>query len=161
MIQLHPRVEKALVNSGANYKIHRHVDYQDAITNADDFSQALGYEIGRITKTLFVRAHDGREFAALVCSMDRRIDFKAAARVLCLKRIETASQAELEAKINYPRNGVSPVGLPRDIRVLIDEGLGQYPTVLIGGGETAIEIEIAPKELARICECEIVPITKP
>jgi Cys-tRNA(Pro)/Cys-tRNA(Cys) deacylase len=158
--QLHPHVEQALARSAASYKVHRHEDFAGPIRNAEDFSRALGYEIGRITKTLFVRSHDAQGYAALVCSMDRRLDFKAAARSLEYKRLETASPAELEGHVGYPKNGVSPVGLPSDMRVLIDEGLNVYPTVLIGGGAEAIEVEISPGDLALVCGAAVLPITK-
>jgi Cys-tRNA(Pro)/Cys-tRNA(Cys) deacylase len=160
MTELHPRVEEVLTDSGVDYKVHRHADYAGTIRNAEDFSRALDYEISRITKTLFVRTQDRTEFAALVCSMDKRIDFKAAARALGHKRLETASRDDLEAQIGYPINGVSPLGLPPAIHVVIDESLRQYPTVLIGGGETAVEVEISPEDLARACNSETAPITK-
>ena len=59
----------------------------------------------------------------------------------------------------YPRNGVSPLGLAGGIAVVVDSRLFDYPTILIGGGATAIEIEIAPSDLVRLSGATVQGIT--
>lgn len=64
--------------------------------------------------------------------------------------MEVASPEALNSSLGYPRNGVSPLGAPADIPVLLDEAVLNYPTVLVGGGATGIEIELSPKDLVQM-----------
>lgn len=159
MNKLHENVESAVASLGGAYKVHDHSTLPSEIKNPNDFAAALGYPIQRITKTLFLRSHDGQSYAVAVCSMDRRLDFKSTARAVGVKRIETASAEDLRAKTDYPRNGVSPLGLPGDVQVIIDKGLLDYPTVLIGGGSTGIEVELAPADLVHLSKGTVESIT--
>lgn len=159
MADLHPRVEQALIENEVEYTVHRHADLPTEIRSPNDFAQALGYDIARITKTLFLRSQDGSRYAALVCSMDRRVDFKAVARIVGA-RMEVASRDDLAARVGYPHNGVSPLGLDSDIQVLLDEGLRAQPTVLLGGGEVGVEVEVAPEDLRVASGGSFVPVTK-
>jgi Cys-tRNA(Pro)/Cys-tRNA(Cys) deacylase len=157
--ELHQHVQEVVAALGTSYKIHDHSTLPKEIKNPNDFAAALGYPIQRITKTLFLRSHDGQSYAAVVCSMDQRLDFKSTANAIGVKRIETASSEDLQAKTGYPRNGVSPLGLADDIAVVVDKQLFDYPTVLIGGGATGIEIELSPADLVRLSGATVESIT--
>ena len=156
---LHKNVQAAISGLEAGCKIHDHNKFSSQIKSPQDFATALGYQIGRITKTLFLRTRDGRTYGVAVCSIDLRLDFKLAAEALGVKRIEAASPEDLKAKTGYPRNGVSPLGLAEDIAVVVDRPLLDYPTVLVGGGATAIEIEVAPADLIDISRATVQSIT--
>jgi Cys-tRNA(Pro)/Cys-tRNA(Cys) deacylase len=157
--KLHEKVQDAISKIEPEYKIHDHSKLSVEIRNPNDFAVALGYPIHRITKTLFLRSNDGQAYAVAVCSIDRRLNFKSAASALGAKRVEVASPEDLQVKTGYPKNGVSPLGLAEDIAVLVDELLFDYPTVLIGGGATGIEIELSPSGLVRISGATVRSIT--
>jgi Cys-tRNA(Pro)/Cys-tRNA(Cys) deacylase len=159
MNELHKNVRSAISKLGTEYKIHDHSKLSSEIRNPNDFAAALGYPIQRITKTLFLRSHDGQTYAAAVCSMNRRLNFKLTANAIGTKRVEVASSEDLQVKTSYPRNGVSPLGLAEDITVVVDRLLLDYPTVLIGGGATEIEIELSPSGLVRISGATVESIT--
>lgn len=157
--KLHKNVQDAIGTLKIEYKIHDHANFPTAIRNPDDFAAALGYPIQRITKTLFLRSRDERAYAVAVCSIDRRLNFTSTAAALGTKQVEVASADDLLLKTGYPKNGVSPLGLAEDIPVLVDGLLSDYPTVLIGGGATAIEIELSPSDLVRISGATVKSIT--
>jgi Cys-tRNA(Pro)/Cys-tRNA(Cys) deacylase len=157
--KLHENVQAAIGRLETGYEIHDHGELSSKIRNPADFAAALGYPIQRITKTLFLRSHGGEIYAVAVCSIDRRINFKSTANALGVKRVEAASLEDLQAKTGYPKNGVSPLGLTGDIAVVVDRPLFDYPTVLIGGGATAIEIELSPADLVRISGATVESIT--
>jgi Cys-tRNA(Pro)/Cys-tRNA(Cys) deacylase len=157
--KLHENVQAAVGALGTGYKIHDHGELSVEIRSPQDFADALGYPIQRITKTLFLRSRDGQAHAVAVCSMDRRLNFQSIADALGVKRAEAAPLDDLQAKTGYPRNGVSPLGLAGDITVLVDELLLGYPTVLIGGGAAAIEIELTPADLVRVSGATVRSIT--
>lgn len=145
----HKNVQAALSGLGAEFKVYDHGKLPSEIRSPLDFAGVLGYPVQRITKTLFLLSHDRQVAAAAVCSVDRRLNFKSVADVVGAKRLEVASETELHARTGYPRNGVSPLGLAPDIAVIVDSPLFEYPTLLIGGGATGIEIELSPADLLR------------
>lgn len=159
MNELHQRVQVVISTLGTSYKVHDHSTLPATIRNPADFAAALGYPIHRITKTLFLRSHDGQSYAAAVCATDMRLNFKSTAKAIGIKRLETASSEDLQFKTGYPRNGVSPLGLPDDVVVIVDKGLFDYPTVLIGGGATGIEIELSPTDLVQLSGATVESIT--
>jgi len=87
-----------------------------------------------------------QRYALIVLSCDRRLDARAAARILGEPRVELASQDDLALLLGYLPTGVSPLwsnGCP----VLLDVALDRWPTVLVGGGASGIEIELPPRML--------------
>jgi Cys-tRNA(Pro)/Cys-tRNA(Cys) deacylase len=158
--KLHKNVRDAISRSQADYKIHDHGDFSSRIETPQDFAAALGYPIQRITKTLFLRSQDRRVYAAGVCSIDNRLDFKSIAKIVGLNHIEVASAEDLGTETGYPVNGVSPLGLADNITVVIDRLLLDYPTVLVGGGAIAIEIELTPSDLMHLSRATADSITK-
>jgi Cys-tRNA(Pro)/Cys-tRNA(Cys) deacylase len=146
---VHARVAEALRANPVEYTIHRHDAFSAPIRSPADFAAALSYDLGRITKTLLVRSSAGDVHAIVVAPMGKKIDFRGVASLLGVKRIEVASGAELGSLTGYPEQGVSPLGVP-DLRILMDQGLFDLSTILIGAGEAGVEIEINPADLARV-----------
>lgn len=157
--KLNKNVQAALGGIKADCKIHDHRTFSREIRNPQDFAAALGYPIQRIAKTLFLRSHDRQVYAVAVCPIDRRLNFQSIADAVGVNRVEVASSEDLQAKTGYPKNGVSPLGLDGHIAVVMDRLLLDYPTVLVGGGAAAIEIELSPSDLARISGATIESIT--
>jgi Cys-tRNA(Pro)/Cys-tRNA(Cys) deacylase len=158
--KLHENVHAAIQGREAEYKVHDHRDLATEIRTPADFASALGYPVERIAKTLFLCSPDRQVYAAAVCSVSRRLDFKSAAAAIGVSKVEVASVEDLAAKTGYPRNGVSPLGLADGIAVVVDRPLLDYPSILIGGGAAAVEVEIAPADLVRISGAAVASITK-
>lgn len=146
---MHKNVSEVLDNTGKYFKIHKHSDLPKTIKSPKDFANALGYKLSRITKSLFVRSTQGDKYAIVVCPMDKSINFPIISESLECKRVEVAKREELEAKIGYPPNGVSPIGI-KDFPIFLDENLLRSETILLGAGEVGIEIEMSPKDVQEI-----------
>jgi Cys-tRNA(Pro)/Cys-tRNA(Cys) deacylase len=158
--KLHENVRAAIRGLEAEWKVYDHRELATEIKSPADFASALGYPVERIAKTLFLCSPDRHIYAAAVCSVSRRLDFKSAARAIRVSRVEVASAEDLAVKSGYPRNGVSPLGLADGISVVVDSLLLDYPSILIGGGAAAVEIEIAPADLVRISGAAVASITR-
>lgn len=155
---VHPRVRAVLDESRVPVKVHRHADQPVPIRSPRDFARALGYDIGRITKSLFVRRPGQGNYAVLVCPAHERIDLARAAEHLGVRRLEMATLPELEAFLGFSPGGVSPIGIG-DIPVLLDEGLMDQRTVLVAAGEVAVEVEIDPRQLAAVTNASVLALT--
>lgn len=158
--KLHANVQASIARFGIQCQVHYHAELPVEIRSPQDFADALGYPVQRITKTLFVHSREARTFAVAVCSADRRMDFKAMADAMGVRRVEAAALGDLEARTGYPPGGVSPLGLAAEIVVVMDSLLLDYPTVLVGGGTAAVEVEISPSDLVKSSKAIVGIITK-
>ena len=143
---MHPNVARVLAGGNVPFRVRRHADFPEPIDNPADFARQLGYDLARITKTLLVRSTDGPQFALIVAPMGFRVNFHVLAAAISVKKIVVATPSELQTVTGYPRNGVSPLGVVH-AKVVMDDSLLQFETILIGSGETAVEIEIASRDL--------------
>jgi Cys-tRNA(Pro)/Cys-tRNA(Cys) deacylase len=158
---IHERVAVALQNSGIAHRVHAHAECAEPIRNADEFARALGVEPVCILKTVFLReqANNGR-FALVCCSSTRKLDLKATANVLKYGRMEFAPEAELASELGYPRHGVSPLGAPAHIPVVIDASILELPNVLVGAGIAGYEIALSSADLVAATGATVIQLTR-
>jgi Cys-tRNA(Pro)/Cys-tRNA(Cys) deacylase len=147
MSAIDPRVQRHIQSLEISCTIRYHRDFPSEIRTPADFAEALGYQLSRITKSVFCRSQSKASYAVLVGPIDKRIDFKQASQALSAGRLEVASPQELERVIGYPRHGVSPFGLDSAISVVVARELLTYESVLVGAGAPGVEIEVSPLEL--------------
>jgi Cys-tRNA(Pro)/Cys-tRNA(Cys) deacylase len=156
---VHPRVAQALDDAEVPYEVRWHDECDRPIQSPADFAAALGYPIGRITKTLIVASPGTRLLGAVVLPADGRLDARAAGSALGRGRVEIASAEDLATATGYPRTGVSPLGLT-DVSVVIDDSLTAHATVLIGAGVVGGEVELAPQDLRFAAHAVVARITR-
>ncbi len=120
-------------------------------------ADAHGVEPGRIAKTLSLRLGD--EVVLLVTRGDARLDnqkfkaqFKTKPRLL--------DAAEVEVETGHPVGGVSPLGLPRPLRVYLDASLEDFDEVLPAAGATNAAVRITPGRLAALTGAAWVDVTR-
>ena len=154
---MHTRVQQALDAAGASYRVRKHADCPNPVKSPQDFAACLGYNLGRITKTLFCRSTRRDKYALVVAPMTTKVDFTVIATALECQRVEVADRGELEALLKYPPHGVSPLGV-EGYPVFIDASLMNYPTILIGSGMLGIEVELEPAALAKLCSAQVKPL---
>ncbi len=160
---VHPRVAAVLQRDSLACAVHRHADLPGRIRSPRDFADVLGYPLQRVTKSLFLKtgpADDTIRYAVVVCSVTTQVDFEGVAAHLGARRVEMASLEELEAQLAFSPGGVSPLGVPEGIPVLLDEGLFEWPTVTVAAGEVAVEVEIEPEALRRSSGGEVVAVAR-
>jgi Cys-tRNA(Pro)/Cys-tRNA(Cys) deacylase len=146
---VHAKIAEDLRKHAVDYTVHRHDAFSEPIHSPADFAGVLGYELGRITKTLLVLSTTGSEYAMVVAPMGKKVDFRELANAMGVKRVEVAPAADLANVANvagYPERGVSPIGVG-GLPVFMDEELFNFATILVGAGEAGVEIEIAPGDL--------------
>jgi len=56
---------------------------------------------------------------------------------------------ELEPKTGYVHGGCSPIGMKKQFPTFIDETAEMYDNIIVSGGRIGLQIELAPKDLAR------------
>lgn len=152
---MHANVHTVLKDKQIPYLEIKHSSFDAPINSPMDFASALGYEISRITKSVFLRSKSKEKYIMAVCSIDKKLDMAKIALLVNANKIEVANKDELADLVGYPPNGVCSIGLPSNIEIFIDKSLSSFQTVLIGSGEAGVEIEISPKDLFICCNTNL------
>ncbi len=157
---MHQNVQKVLFDNNIAYREIRHDSFDIAITSPMNFAQAVGYELSRITKSVFLKSKSGEKYVMAVCSIDKKLNFLQLAYLSNTNKLEVASKQELAGIIGYESYGVGAIGIPAKVQVIMDKSLLDYPSILIGSGEAAVEIEINPNDLLRCSNAVLAVITQ-
>ncbi|HTH83433.1 MAG TPA: YbaK/EbsC family protein [Mucilaginibacter sp.] len=144
---MHPKVKKVLEDEHITYREVRHDSFSSPINSPIDFAAALNYDLERITKSVFLRSKSKDQYIMAVCSINKKLNLPEVALLSNSGKLEVADKQELTDLVGYPINGVCAIGLDPGIAVFMDNVLLSFPTVLIGSGEAAVEIELAPADL--------------
>jgi Cys-tRNA(Pro)/Cys-tRNA(Cys) deacylase len=130
------------------------------VRSPDDVARVLGYDPGRITKTLLLKSTPLGAFCIAVLPVHARADLRALAQRLGAARCSVATASELEQTLGHPSGGVSPLS-PRGMPVFLDAQLKTCETVLVGAGERGVEVELSPSDLAVVSRGEWVAFSQP
>ena len=123
-------------------------------------ARAVGVPPERMFKTLMVAAPDGA-LAACVVPVSGRLDLRAAAAALGVKRLTMAELAVAERRTGYVRGGISPLGQRRRHRVLVDATALDGPVLYVSGGQRGLDVELAPADLVRLTGAVVAAIAAP
>ncbi len=100
----------------------------------------------QVVRSIVFRAAEG-EFLMVLMPGPGQIPWKALRRYLGQSRITMANEAELLEATGYHPGTVNPFGLPRPMRLLIDQGVLDQPEISLGSGKRGLAIILAPGAL--------------
>jgi prolyl-tRNA editing enzyme YbaK/EbsC (Cys-tRNA(Pro) deacylase) len=96
-------------------------------------------------------------YAAVVVLASARADVNGVVRRhLDVRKISFAPQDDAVARTGMEFGGITPVGLPRDWPVLLDEGVLAAGDVVVGSGLRASKLLVPAAELAALPTAEVV-----
>ncbi|HEV8658384.1 MAG TPA: YbaK/EbsC family protein [Thermoanaerobaculia bacterium] len=103
-----------------------------------------------------------RRYVACLVRSDTKLDVnhRVAAEV-AFKRLSFASPEEAAQISGQAMGGVTIVGLPADIPILIDKRVMERPSVIIGGGNRTSKARLDPRELTKLPGARVVEIAVP
>ena len=124
------RVQAVLREKGSAADI---VELDDNVPTAEAAADALGTALGAIVKSL-VFTIDGEAVMALI-SGDRRCDTRALPQAFGITGLVMRPDAErVREATGFAIGGVAPVGHPKPLATVIDDGLGRFETVYAAAG---------------------------
>jgi Ala-tRNA(Pro) deacylase len=120
-------------------------------------SKALRAELpGAHTKNLFLRDRKGRHMWLVTCSQDRRVDLKALAAVLGVKRLGFASPERLLARLGVIPGAVTPYAVVNDadgvVEMVLDAWVLEHELVCAHPLVNDMTITVKTTELVRFLE---------
>ncbi len=128
---MHPaaaRVQELLRAAGASGQV---VELDASTHTSADAATALGVDIAQIAKSLVFRAGDGA--VLVVASGIDRVDAERLGHAVGAP-ISRADPATVREATGYDVGGVSPVGLPPSLPVVVDTALSAYDVVWAAAG---------------------------
>ncbi len=112
-------------------------------------AEALGVDTSSIVKTLIVVGEKG--VYAVIIPGDRRLSInKNKLERIVGDHVRLAKPGEVVKYTGYPVGGVPPVGLPENVKLVVDELLLAKEVVYGGGGSDKLLLEFKPRELIEI-----------
>lgn len=97
--------------------------------------------------------------AVLVLATDRADVNKTVRKELGMRKMSFAAQEETEAATGMLQGGITPVGLPEDWPILVDEAVVSAGPVVIGGGVRGSKILVDGAALASLPGARVLPLT--
>jgi len=138
--------------------VHRYEHDPRHSSYGQEASEALGVPPDRVFKTLIADV-DGQLTVAVV-PVGGSLDLKALASAVGGKKAAMADPVQAEKASGYVTGGIAPIGLRRQLPVVVDETALAHPTVFCSAGQRGLEIELAPADLVAAAGAVTAPIAR-
>jgi prolyl-tRNA editing enzyme YbaK/EbsC (Cys-tRNA(Pro) deacylase) len=138
---------------------YEEIECDPDFADTQKFCEHYGYAFDESANVLLVASKKGEQkFAACVVLATCRLDVnKVVRKKLGVSRISFASPEQTKEQTGMELGGVTPFGMPGHIPVWIDARVMLCKRVVFGGGNRSSKIIMAPDELAKIPNSEVVP----
>lgn len=130
--------------------------FDSSTYTAELAAKTLGVTVGQIAKTL-VFITEIQPCLVVICG-DRRVNTKKLSRILGVKKVKFASAEIVEELTGFLPGGVTPIGLEKEIPVLLDKSLFEYKVVFAAAGTSNSALPIAPLRLQQLTGAKVVEV---
>lgn len=131
-------------------------EFPEGTHTAQDAADAIGCSVAAIVKSL-VFTLDGEPILVLVSGANR-VDTDAVGARLG-GTLGKADARTVKQATGYSIGGVPPLAHPTPLRTVIDEQLLVLDTVWAAAGSATAVFPLAPSELVRLSDGEVLPVT--
>jgi Cys-tRNA(Pro)/Cys-tRNA(Cys) deacylase len=137
----------------------RHRVVRTAQANSVQESAELqGIPLGALLRTIVVRRGDD-DYLFVLVPAGRRFDWPKLRAHLGVSRLSLPDADEAQRVTGYVRYTITPFGSTRVWPVVADASLTMQPVVAIGGGARGVNLHLAPADLVRVLDAEVVDVT--
>ena len=144
------KVVKVLSDFDSNLKVEA---LNSSARTAVDAAASLNCEVGAIVKSLLFRAED--TFILSLVAGDKRCSLNKLKEITNNKDISMANPEEVKTQTGYTIGGVSPVGLLKLVRILIDNSLERFNNLYAAAGHPNCVFKIDFINLQKITNGEV------
>ncbi|GGK57520.1 Cys-tRNA(Pro)/Cys-tRNA(Cys) deacylase [Streptomyces flaveus] len=148
----------ALTAAGVEFTVHAYEHDPSHPSYGEEAAEAMGVSPERVFKTL-VADVDGALTVAVV-PVAGSLDLKALAAAVGGKRATMADPAAAERTTGYVRGGISPLGQRKKLRTILDSSASVHPTICVSAGRRGLEVELSPRDLAKLTEATSAPVAR-
>ena len=110
---------------------------------------AIGVSESQILKTLLFADGAGGHVVAIANGVSK-VDRTRLAALAGAPKLQVAAAADVLRVTGYPAGGVSPLGLPPGIPVIVDRAVLALPVAFGGAGREELLLRVAPADVVRL-----------
>ena len=140
-----PPVARALDELHISYRLFVHSGSVHSLEQAARERNQLPDQV--IRSIVFCVGKD--EFLMALMAGDRQISWPILRRYLGQSRLTMATEDEVRRVTGYERGAVAPFGLPRPIRILVDESVFTHDEISLGSGVRGTAVIMTAIDLRR------------
>ena len=127
-------------------------------TSAEDSASMQGIPLGALLRTIVVRRGED-DYIFVLVPAGRRFDWPKLRAHLGVSRMSLPDADEAQRVTGYVRYTITPFGSTRAWPVVADSSVLRQPVVAIGGGARGVNLHLAPDDLVRVLEAEVVDVS--
>ncbi|OUR62316.1 aminoacyl-tRNA deacylase [Colwellia sp. 39_35_sub15_T18] len=120
--------------------------------------EKLALATEQVFKTLVV-CTDTDKLAVAIVPVHLKLNLKAMAKALRVKKVTMADAKRVEASTGYVLGGVSPLGQKKKLATVIDDSAQELAKIYVSGGRRGLEIALSPDDLAKMCQATFAAIS--
>lgn len=143
--------------AGIAFEIHEYQHDSAAASYGLEAAEKLGVAADQVFKTLVVKL-DGKTLAVGIVPVIGQLGLKQIAKAAGAKKAVMAVPAEVERATGYVLGGVSPLGQKKRLATYIDASAQGFSKMYVSAGRRGLEIELAPDDLAALCQAGFAPL---
>ena len=140
------------------YTAHEYPHEEGQAVDGANVARLTGQDPARVFKTLVTQGAD-RNYYVFVVPVLAELDLKKAAKSVGEKSVAMIHVADINKVTGYIRGGCSPVGMKKQFVTVLDESILAQPTVMVSGGRTGTQVELAPADLIKAARATTAAIT--
>ena len=158
MAELHETVDEIY---NANLDKLEVFECKDEFSDTQSFCDNYGYKIEDSCNAILIKSKKPEEFYSLFCVLgSSRLDVNHKAKSLMeSKKVSFASKEEAEKVTNQIYGGISPLGLPSEIKIFIDKEVLNREKIFIGAGNRVSKFFLKPESLVELTQGKIEELT--
>ena len=126
---------------------------ENSARTAQDAAKALGCDVGAIIKSLLFKI-EGSFILCLVAG-DKRCSLNKLKKIKNKKDVSMASPADVKTQTGYTIGGVSPIGLLKEIEIIIDNSLERFNELFAAAGHPNCVFKINFRDIQKITNGKI------
>lgn len=150
---------KAAEHAGVAIRVHEYAHDPNNSNFGLEAAEALGLDPRCVFKTLLVALNgDMRKLAVAIVPVSGQLDLKAMAAACKVKKVAMAQAEAAERATGYIVGGISPLGQKKQLPTVLDASADDFASVYVSGGRRGLDIELAPRDLATLCQATIAVI---
>ncbi|GIX46773.1 MAG: hypothetical protein KatS3mg131_0984 [Candidatus Tectimicrobiota bacterium] len=137
------QVLAALERIGVPYEL---IPIDPAYADTAAFCAHYGYPLAHSCNTIIVASTRGpKKYAACVVLATTRLDVnRRVRRLLGVPKASFASAEEMTALTGMHVGGVTPLALPPELPLYVDQRIMDLPWIILGGGGRSLKIKTVP-----------------
>ncbi len=116
------------------------------VTSLEQAAEERGQRPEQVIRSILFRLGP-EEYAMVLVAGPQQVEWKALRRHLGRSRLTTATPEEVREVTGYEIGAVAPFGLPRPVRVLVDESVLREAEVSLGSGVRGTTVILATAAL--------------